>query len=270
MIRFLGRIRYHLMTKNNTGNPSWLVGKYLKYAMGEIVLVVIGILIALQVNNWNEKRKLAIKVEDNLVSLTQELLTNKEVLKMNVSRVKDQIRIGLNIIDTLNNNSIPEENRNTYLLDRVGNMGPLRLRQLTTTTLDEITNSGNYSNIVSSDLKNKLLDYQAQLTNVASTMERFEGYWQNIELPYLTEHFSIADMLTNREEAIQKQDNELIGEGIPDFQREDYYFSHHLPAFFNNREFASMNTSRYFDLRAVLRAMLWLDESMDDLLSSIK
>lgn len=32
-------------------------GKYLKYAVGEIVLVVIGILIALQINNWNETRK---------------------------------------------------------------------------------------------------------------------------------------------------------------------------------------------------------------------
>ena len=37
------------MEKNKTG-------KYLKYAIGEIVLVVIGILIALQINNWNENR----------------------------------------------------------------------------------------------------------------------------------------------------------------------------------------------------------------------
>jgi len=34
-------------------------GKYLKYAIGEIVLVVIGILIALQINNWNENQKKA-------------------------------------------------------------------------------------------------------------------------------------------------------------------------------------------------------------------
>ncbi len=38
------------MEKNKTG-------KYLKYAIGEIVLVVIGILIALSINNWNEERK---------------------------------------------------------------------------------------------------------------------------------------------------------------------------------------------------------------------
>ena len=42
------------MEKNKTG-------KYFKYAIGEIVLVVIGILIALQINNWNENRKALIK-----------------------------------------------------------------------------------------------------------------------------------------------------------------------------------------------------------------
>ena len=51
MIKFFRKIRYDLMEKNKTG-------KYLKYAIGEIILVVIGILIALQINNWNEKSKL--------------------------------------------------------------------------------------------------------------------------------------------------------------------------------------------------------------------
>jgi len=50
MIKFFRKIRYNLMEKNKTG-------KYLKYAIGEIILVVIGILIALQINNWNELRK---------------------------------------------------------------------------------------------------------------------------------------------------------------------------------------------------------------------
>jgi hypothetical protein len=36
---------------------TWPIGKYLSYAIGEIVLVVIGILIALQINNWNDANK---------------------------------------------------------------------------------------------------------------------------------------------------------------------------------------------------------------------
>ena len=50
MIKFFRKIRQNLLMENKTG-------KYFKYAIGEIVLVVIGILIALQINNWNELRK---------------------------------------------------------------------------------------------------------------------------------------------------------------------------------------------------------------------
>jgi hypothetical protein len=50
MIKFFRKIRFNLMEQNKTS-------RYFKYAIGEIILVVIGILIALQINNWNESRK---------------------------------------------------------------------------------------------------------------------------------------------------------------------------------------------------------------------
>jgi len=59
MIKFFRKIRYNLIKNNKTG-------KYLKYAIGEIILVVIGILIALQINNWNENRKV-LKAQKNLL-----------------------------------------------------------------------------------------------------------------------------------------------------------------------------------------------------------
>jgi len=50
MIKFFRNIRQKLLSEGKTTN-------YIKYAIGEIVLVMIGILLALQVNNWNENRK---------------------------------------------------------------------------------------------------------------------------------------------------------------------------------------------------------------------
>ena len=50
MIKFFRKIRQNLLSEGKTE-------KYFKYAIGEILLVVIGILIALQINNWNEQRK---------------------------------------------------------------------------------------------------------------------------------------------------------------------------------------------------------------------
>lgn len=62
------------MEKNKTG-------KYIKYAIGEIILVVIGILIALQINNWNENRKLQ-NVEHNYLKLLLEDL-DEEYININ-------------------------------------------------------------------------------------------------------------------------------------------------------------------------------------------
>ena len=74
MIKFFRRIRFDLMEKNKTG-------KYLKYAIGEIVLVVIGILIALQINNWNEVQKMNQWEHRFLTDLESELKTNLDQLE---------------------------------------------------------------------------------------------------------------------------------------------------------------------------------------------
>jgi hypothetical protein len=55
--------------------------KYFKYAIGEILLVVIGILIALQVNNWNEDRKIKSIEQTLLRDLKIELTSNLEALQ---------------------------------------------------------------------------------------------------------------------------------------------------------------------------------------------
>jgi uncharacterized membrane-anchored protein YhcB (DUF1043 family) len=57
MIKFFRKIRQKLLSENK-------FSKYLIYAIGEIVLVVIGILIALQINNWNENRKQQAEIND--------------------------------------------------------------------------------------------------------------------------------------------------------------------------------------------------------------
>ena len=74
MIKFFRKIRQELLTENK-------FSKYLLYAIGEIVLVVIGILIALSINNWNENRKLQ-KEELNLLSdIRTNLISNYNTFK---------------------------------------------------------------------------------------------------------------------------------------------------------------------------------------------
>ena len=66
MIKFFRKIRQNLVMENKTS-------KYFKYAIGEIILVVIGILIALQINNWNENRKQEKRIVGYMQSLVEDL-----------------------------------------------------------------------------------------------------------------------------------------------------------------------------------------------------
>ena len=90
MIKFFRKIRYDLMGKNKTrpNGSSGRAGKYLKYAIGEIVLVVIGILIALQINNWNENRKALIKENSLYSSIVSDLEVDKDKLKVVLEGLK--------------------------------------------------------------------------------------------------------------------------------------------------------------------------------------
>jgi len=72
MISFFRKIRQKLLQQNR-------VTQYLTYAIGEIALVMIGILLALQVNNWNENRK-ARTFETEILSLIDQNLTRDSVL----------------------------------------------------------------------------------------------------------------------------------------------------------------------------------------------
>ena len=259
MIKFFRNIRKDLLEKNKTG-------KYIKYAIGEIVLVVIGILIALQVNNLNDRRNIATNTKNNLITLKAELISNTEKLKFNIDVVNAQIRNSLNLIDSLNNN-VDLDDKDLYLLDKIGTLGPLRLKSLTTTSLGDFINSGSYSAFLTGEIKNHLLVYNTEIQNVDFTLDRFEEYWKEIELPYLTKHFSILDMYTqslstSRGKAIRLTENTIL-------RSNKKYFTNDLEAFFNNREFASMYTARFAELRAVFYAMESLDSSMDDLIKSI-
>ncbi|MBT8267457.1 MAG: hypothetical protein KJO41_11970 [Bacteroidia bacterium] len=75
MIKFFRKIRQRLVTENK-------FNKYLLYAIGEIILVVIGILIALQINNWNEHQKQKDYEITILDEIRANLITSKKEVEL--------------------------------------------------------------------------------------------------------------------------------------------------------------------------------------------
>jgi len=79
MIKFFRHIRQRMIKENR-------VSKYLLYAIGEIVLVVIGILIALQVNDWSDQRKNVAFEQDILLLIDKNLQKDAELLRSEMVR----------------------------------------------------------------------------------------------------------------------------------------------------------------------------------------
>jgi Family of unknown function (DUF6090) len=81
MINFFRKIRFNLMSNSKTGKPAFAPGRYLLYAIGEILLVVIGILIALQINIANEHRKEQNALKSQLQNISENLSNNEAQLQ---------------------------------------------------------------------------------------------------------------------------------------------------------------------------------------------
>jgi hypothetical protein len=94
MIKLFRNIRQNLINEGKTT-------KYFKYAIGEIVLVVIGILIALQINNWNEKRKEAIAVKNVLLEIKDDLIQDKAELKFKIQERNEDFEAQKRIVSVL-------------------------------------------------------------------------------------------------------------------------------------------------------------------------
>lgn len=84
MIKFYRKIRQNLLSEGKTG-------KYFKYAIGEIILVVIGILIALSINNWNQSIKQDIAEKEFIEGIKNDLKQDKAYMELIKSYIEPKI-----------------------------------------------------------------------------------------------------------------------------------------------------------------------------------
>lgn len=149
MIKFFRQIRYNLMEQNKTS-------RYFKYAIGEIILVVIGILIALQINNWNEIQKTNKWEKRFLKDLRNELQNDYEqltaVYNMQINKGNANRKV-LELIKTANKED-KEMVDSVYAIAQYGN----RTFFPTTGVYDSALSAGNIENIKNDSLKYGILN----------------------------------------------------------------------------------------------------------------
>ncbi len=118
MIKFFRKIRQNLLTEGKTS-------KYFKYAIGEIILVVIGILIALQINNWNEERKERAIVKNVLKNIRYDLIADTVNFSSSIKKVP-QILEGAKFL--LNGTALDTSSANALYLKMPFTIIPFKIK----------------------------------------------------------------------------------------------------------------------------------------------
>ena len=186
MIKFFRHIRQTLIMENKTS-------KYLKYAIGEIVLVVIGILIALSINNWNQQRLDAIDRKNIVANLNAEFTQNKQQLLKIAKVYVNAKNSGIELMSYvgLDNLKVIDKNKLDSLFNGVF---PSIDYLPSNNAIDDIIQSGKLKSLDNPELSSKLSEWKGLLYTLSSREKKLDD-WASLEvIPYLNRYISWRDV----------------------------------------------------------------------------
>lgn len=155
MLKFFRRIRQNLLSGNK-------LSKYLLYAIGEIVLVVIGILIALSINNWNEERKTRKTALAYLNSLQEEFEYNLALLDSTI-RVAQGLSQGAENMRYLFEPLVRDTLTEGYIAQAFYRLNKEAVYRPSNGALLEIISSGNLKILENETLKQHLAGFEKKV-----------------------------------------------------------------------------------------------------------
>ena len=167
MLKFFRKIRFKLLEEG-------FFKKYLFYAFGEILLVVIGILIAMQINNWNEARKRKMQEIKTLKELRSDLFQNLTDIKSNIIRYEKSKSSSKIILYHIENHLPYSDSLDKHFF----NLIPYVQFTINQTTYENLKSIG--FDLISND------SLRASISNLYA--HRF-SFYQKLEDRYLSEHY---------------------------------------------------------------------------------
>ncbi len=178
MLRFFRNIRQKLIENGN-------LRKYFWYAVGEVFLVVIGILIALQINNWNEERK---ERQEEIVVLNQIKISfesNLKQLEQKIEIRENQLNAHLSIFNMIDDPSMREVTAFDSLLTTT----------ITYTTFDpynnDFSNTENLKIIKNDSLKRYLSSWTSDFVQVTEEEQNWKAHRELFYIPFIIEHYQL-------------------------------------------------------------------------------
>lgn len=189
------------MEKNNTR-------RYLKYAVGEIALVVIGILIALQINNWNEYRHERQLEKELLLQLQSEYESNLTQLEDKVDLRNDIIHASSRILEYMNRPAVRVPDSVSVLV------GITVLAPTYDAIVNDIISSGRIQLIQNGDLREKLTRFTSDVIQVSEDEVIWKEYIIMHYFPTLIQYNLMAQSLNSMLSSATFSTFQLDGLGI--------------------------------------------------------
>ena len=221
MIKFFRKIRQRLLTENK-------FSKYLIYAIGEIILVVIGILIALSINNWNESRKENKISQEYLAGIASDL---KKDLKQLDEILEIQI-IPISIISSIDNVFTEEYHEPEKHASFFNAIDTSQVKSLFHRSTSYRPTKGTYNSLISDGksgfIKNRdayqVIQevYEEENPRAASSYEVIKLIESKIawEYPYQKKHWTYSDL--------KKSKDDKIFLDLSNFTEEKYFYAANL------------------------------------------
>jgi hypothetical protein len=219
--------------------------RYVVYAIGEIALVVIGILIALQVNNWNEQRKDLRMVRVITTNLISEFESNRLTLQARMNTLASSISHSRKILSMIGSyDSELEEREIDSILSYTtyyGNFNP------SNAAIEELIHSGKLDLVEDDTLKQYLFQWLQLLEDTSEDFKNQDLKTNEYLVPFLSRHVSLRNLLW--------LENYKVNEDRSVIRHEDY------ASLFQNLEFENLMTEN------TLWHTIMLDhfKSLDDL-----
>jgi hypothetical protein len=205
MIKLFRNIRQNLLAEGKTK-------RYLKYAIGEIILVVIGILIALQVNDWNENRKFISEKQRIVNELQKAFINNKMVLKERIEALENANANVITILSHTGQNFSNQKNWDSIIGAslKYGNYNPAN------STLSELINSGQLSKVVDASLKENLYKWMLLLEDSDEDFKNQDLQATTLLIPHLYDNISMQNLNVYNQTMDVKQKSERFDD---DYQK---------------------------------------------------
>ena len=185
MFAFFRKIRKSLLSKQN-------VTKYLVYAIGEIILVMIGILLALQVNNANEQKKRDQTTHRYMQALIQEIDNNLDLLNYSLRNVKEDMTHFATALEKLNGPAvfqIPD----SALYKIIGNAtDPPFTTPMEQSVYRDLINSGVMENINDQEIKNSIFKMENQIQQYDKLVQSAEMTFKELIMEYQIQNYVIS------------------------------------------------------------------------------